>query len=113
MLSTSTSNMDVDGSELPGLEYGARAASELDERADGDGGAEGDAEVEGDDERRYCYCDRVSYGDMIGCDEPDCVREWFHLACVGLETIPRGQWYCDECLAKMGNAAPGGKRRKV
>lgn len=24
----------------------------------------------------------------------------FHLACVGLTATPKGQWYCDECLAK-------------
>lgn len=28
------------------------------------------------DERRYCVCNNVSYGDMIGCDDDDCLREW-------------------------------------
>lgn len=28
------------------------------------------------DERRYCFCNNVSYGDMIGCDGDDCEREW-------------------------------------
>lgn len=28
------------------------------------------------DERRYCFCNNVSYGDMIGCDDEDCEREW-------------------------------------
>lgn len=28
------------------------------------------------DERRYCFCNNVSYGDMIGCDDDDCEREW-------------------------------------
>ncbi len=62
---------------------------------------EGEAEAESDedgDEPRYCYCNEVSYGDMIACENDDCPREWFHLACVGLERAPRGKWFCsDEC----------------
>lgn len=27
-------------------------------------------------EPRYCYCDRVSYGEMVACDNDDCPREW-------------------------------------
>ncbi|KAK9365970.1 hypothetical protein V1509DRAFT_631233 [Lipomyces kononenkoae] len=50
----------------------------------------------------YCYCQQVSYGEMVGCDGPDCKREWFHLPCVGLSAPPKGQWYCNECAAKYG-----------
>ncbi|XP_054575327.1 inhibitor of growth protein 4 isoform X6 [Eptesicus fuscus] len=39
----------------------------------------------------------VSYGEMIGCDNPDCSIEWFHFACVGLTTKPRGKWFCPRC----------------
>ncbi|EPQ64999.1 Bgt-5200 [Blumeria graminis f. sp. tritici] len=51
------------------------------------------------DEPRYCYCDNVSYGEMVGCDADGCKREWFHLACVGLKTAPKGnaKWYCEDC----------------
>ena len=28
------------------------------------------------DEARYCYCNGVSYGQMIGCDDEQCAREW-------------------------------------
>lgn len=31
---------------------------------------------DGDDSRTYCYCDRVSDGEMIGCDYDRCQREW-------------------------------------
>ena len=27
-------------------------------------------------EQLYCFCNRVSYGEMIGCDDDDCKREW-------------------------------------
>lgn len=40
------------------------------------------------DEPRYCFCNQVSYGQMVGCDDKDCAREWFHLSCVGLTHPP-------------------------
>jgi inhibitor of growth protein 3 len=72
------------------------------------------------DETRYCVCNNVSYGDMIGCDDDNCQREWFHLGCVGLLKPPQGTWYCGECTqrraarnqktkkAKMARNGPGG-----
>ncbi|OQS03360.1 trafficking protein particle complex subunit [Thraustotheca clavata] len=36
----------------------------------------------------YCHCRRVSYGQMIGCDNEDCKYEWFHFDCVGLTEQP-------------------------
>ena len=38
----------------------------------GDGG---DGDGDGDD-RTYCFCDGVSYGEMIACDDESCEREW-------------------------------------
>uniref|UniRef100_A0A0K0FFC0 PHD-type domain-containing protein n=1 Tax=Strongyloides venezuelensis TaxID=75913 RepID=A0A0K0FFC0_STRVS len=49
------------------------------------------------DEPRYCLCDRVSYGDMVGCDNEKCTLEWFHFECVGLRSKPKGKWYCPLC----------------
>ncbi|OQR86876.1 hypothetical protein ACHHYP_20438 [Achlya hypogyna] len=45
----------------------------------------------------YCHCRRVSYGQMIGCDNEDCKFEWFHFDCVGLTEQPAGAWYCKDC----------------
>jgi hypothetical protein len=50
------------------------------------GADEGDDEEE--DEPRYCYCNSVSYGEMVACDMDGCAREWFHLQCVGLRKPP-------------------------
>lgn len=50
----------------------------------------------------YCYCQQVSYGEMVGCDGENCEKEWFHLPCTGLKEPPKGEWYCDDCKAKMG-----------
>lgn len=43
-------------------------------------------------EPTYCICQRVSFGEMVGCDNPECRREWFHFECVGLSANPRGRW---------------------
>ncbi|KAG8530927.1 uncharacterized protein KY384_004284 [Bacidia gigantensis] len=61
---------DADGSSMQGNEDGE----------DGEGG--------GEDEPRYCICEDYSYGEMVGCDNDDCAREWFHLKCVGLSKAP-------------------------
>ncbi|KAF8185056.1 hypothetical protein K438DRAFT_1837328 [Mycena galopus ATCC 62051] len=53
-------------------------------------------------ESRYCYCDQVSFGEMIACDDPRCKREWFHLTCTTLAAAPEGskKWYCDDCVLR-------------
>lgn len=49
---------------------------------------EEDEEPVDPNEPRYCFCNQVSYGQMVGCDDRDCAREWFHLNCVGLTHPP-------------------------
>lgn len=51
----------------------------------------------------YCYCQQVSFGEMVACENPDCRVEWFHYACVGLKPSERikGKWYCPECKPLM------------
>ena len=46
---------------------------EEDEEEDDD-----DDEENGDDKRLYCYCQQVSWGNMVACDDSDCRYEWFH-----------------------------------
>jgi len=54
-------------------------------------------------EPTYCLCKRVSFGNMIGCDNAECPIEWFHFECVGLTDPVKGKWYCPFCREK---AAP-------
>nr|XP_019044785.1 hypothetical protein I302_06698 [Kwoniella bestiolae CBS 10118]OCF23715.1 hypothetical protein I302_06698 [Kwoniella bestiolae CBS 10118] len=79
-------------------------------------------------EPKYCYCNQVSYGQMIGCENEECPLEWFHLSCLGLEQPPTGKWWCNLCRPKVGlgkggagkvgnrnvtgTAGGGGSRRK-
>ncbi|CDR87711.1 related to p33ING1b (ING1) protein [Sporisorium scitamineum] len=87
---------------------GSASASRADSPASNAGGAGDDA-----DEARYCFCNNVSYGDMIGCDDDDCEREWFHLGCVGLTKPPQGTWYCEACLERRAANGRGGKGKKA
>lgn len=61
--------------------------------------ADVDEEDEDPNEDRYCYCNGVSYGEMVACDNESCAREWFHLECTGLRSLPasNSKWFCDEC----------------
>ena len=55
-------------------------------------------------EPRYCLCNQVSYGEMVGCDNVECPIEWFHYGCVGILEPPKGKWYCPQCnIRKKGN----------
>ncbi|TGJ85200.1 hypothetical protein E0Z10_g3534 [Xylaria hypoxylon] len=74
----------------------------VDEDTNSSGHGDDEGEVEAD-EPLYCYCNGVSYGEMVACDANDCEREWFHLDCVGLKAAPPSnvKWYCDNCKDRI------------
>ena len=50
------------------------------------------------DKKIYCKCQENKDEEMIGCDNPNCKYEWFHLSCLGLTKVPdSSEWYCDYC----------------
>ncbi|KAJ6264428.1 Chromatin modification-related protein png1 [Drechslerella dactyloides] len=51
----------------------------------------------GEDQKPYCVCQQVSFGNMVACDNKSCPYEWFHWGCVGLTKEPAGSWFCDHC----------------
>ncbi|KAK4230499.1 hypothetical protein QBC38DRAFT_28929 [Podospora fimiseda] len=53
------------------------------------------------DDRKYCSCQNVSFGNMVACDNEKCPYEWFHWGCVGLKSEPNGTWYCPDCSESM------------
>lgn len=65
----------------------------------------------GEDDELYCFCQQVSYGAMVACDNPGCKYEWFHYDCVGLKEPPVGVWYCPECR-KDGKNIKREKKKK-
>lgn len=74
----------------------------------GEGGEEGDTTL-------YCMCRRVSYGEMIACDNTECPIEWFHLGCVGLTSTnrPRGKWFCPDCRFYESQEDAEGDHRRL
>ncbi|KAF7187363.1 Inhibitor of growth protein 3 [Pseudocercospora fuligena] len=52
------------------------------------------------DEPLYCICRKPEHGLMVGCDNEDCNKQWFHYRCAGLTEEPRGEWLCTECSTK-------------
>ncbi|KAK7754230.1 hypothetical protein SLS62_003807 [Diatrype stigma] len=97
-----------------------------------------DGNVIDPEEPRYCICNGVSFGTMIQCDndvsskedataaparsgnrqngkkkltppKQNCIREWFHLECVGLTEIPARttKWYCPECRVLLNIGGRG------
>lgn len=67
----------------------------------------------GDDDELYCFCQQVSYGAMVACDNPNCNYEWFHYNCVGLKEPPVGVWYCPECRKDVKKDTKKEKKQKV
>ncbi|KAG8950556.1 hypothetical protein FRC04_007375 [Tulasnella sp. 424] len=113
-------NANTNGNEEPPHHYGFALGptfdddfGPIDRHARGYGGTPddyranvpaGNANINGGEEpgdndgrRTYCYCDRVSYGEMIGCDDDQCQRQW-------------GEWVCDECKARRENEGVGAVR---
>jgi chromatin modification-related protein YNG2 len=42
---------------------------------------EGEEGEEGEDKELYCFCQKLSYGEMIACDNPDCPYQWVSVYC--------------------------------
>lgn len=80
------------------LAFNGNVAMSINSAADANGPNGEDA-----DNNLYCFCQRVSFGEMIGCDNEDCKYEWFHWSCVGITSPPKDDeiWYCPDCASKM------------
>ncbi|KAH9862394.1 hypothetical protein J1614_011049 [Plenodomus biglobosus] len=76
-------------------ESAASEAGTEDEDMSGVGG--GDADEDESDDTKYCTCQRVSFGDMVACDNDNCQYQWFHWECVGIKEEPLGDWLCPDC----------------
>ena len=95
------SRAPVRGSDLPikrshkkGAGLAAQLAAQAAREEEGSSLQGDDDDEDGENEPRYCYCNGVSYGEMVGCDADDCPREWFHLQCVGLTKAPAKNGMC-------------------
>lgn len=66
-------------------------------------GAGGEQEEDESDDTKYCFCQRVSFGDMVACDNDNCQYQWFHWECVGIKEEPLGDWLCPDCKKQPSN----------
>lgn len=62
----------------------AAAADDFDFDPDGqtyeEDALEDPGDIQGDpEEKTYCYCNRISFGQMVGCDDDNCDKEWVRL----------------------------------
>ena len=91
----------------PVMEF--RETNQGDERPD-------EAEEESEDEAERYFCDVCRRGDdeasLLLCDACDIGA---HTFCVGLESVPRGRWFCELCRGMEGEfagARDGGSSRR-
>lgn len=74
-----------------------------DDTADGENENDGD---NGDDAASHDECCLCGNGGILlvcdGGDHEDGCRRCFHLACVGLENVPSGDWICSACATNKG-----------
>ncbi|KAH9063964.1 hypothetical protein EDB87DRAFT_1601507 [Lactarius vividus] len=74
-----------------------------DEDAEGEDDVEegnGDEDEDNEDKTLYCFCQKMSYGEMVACDNAECAYQWFHLPCVNLKPPLPEVWYCSDCISK-------------
>ncbi len=62
-----------------------------------------DQESEHSSPELWCYCQTEESGEMIGCDNPGCKYQWFHTACLRINKIPKGKWFCPEWIKGKDN----------
>lgn len=46
-------------------------------------------------------CKRISFGNMIACENWTCPYEWFDYCCVSMTHARKGWWVCSECVKKQ------------
>ena len=67
--------------------------------------------VDPDEDKLYCFCGNIDYGEMIGCDGADREAEWFHFdVCVEIDpkAKPEGSRFCERC--RLGKDPKTGKK---
>lgn len=72
------------GSSAVGYEDEFDNDNENENEEDAAGVADVDGELADPDEKTYCYCGQVSFGQMVGCDGDDCEKEWVSLLSTSL-----------------------------
>ena len=99
--SPSTNDSDLSDAESGSGDDDEEAVTPPANNGDGDEDMVDIDDEEGGDDKKYCTCQNVSFGDMVACDNESCPYEWFHWSCVGLKSEPVGTWICPVCTKNM------------
>ena len=78
-----------------------RSKDEPDTESEPDKAKESDSKVAGE-EKSICFC-QTKGGVILRCSRESCLVGSFHLACVGLDSLPEGTWFCNECVIDVGD----------
>lgn len=62
-------------SEVDDMDFDFGEETQVAEEGEGDE-ADGEEGDDGDDKELYCFCQKLSYGEMIACDNPVCPYQW-------------------------------------
>lgn len=106
LLSSDLDKLENPQSEMPlfDQDFPSAASSHKKGRKKTSKSANEDADMDipiDDGEPIYCICNRVSFGQMIACENSNCQHgEWFHFDCLHLTSTPRGKWWCPECTSQ-------------
>jgi inhibitor of growth protein 3 len=95
---TSTNDSELSDAESVSLDEDEDGSPRPATKGDGDEEMADADDDDGADDRKYCVCSSVSYGDMVACDNENCPLEWFHWSCVDLKSEPAGTWICPVCI---------------
>lgn len=70
----------------------------------------------GEDEQVYCICQRVSFGEMIGCDDDNCQTEWVRTAVIDSDArsfiLAASAWTRRQKASGSARSAPSATRRR-
>lgn len=95
----------ADASETDGSQSRRRRGNKKQAQDENDVDMGEDEEMEdeeGEDDKRYCFCNQRSYGEMVACENEECPYQWFHTGCLNMKKVPDEDedWYCPTCREK-------------
>eukprot|EP00325_Prymnesiales_sp_UTEX-LB-985_P003595 CAMPEP_0174712708 /NCGR_PEP_ID=MMETSP1094-20130205/13617_1 /TAXON_ID=156173 /ORGANISM="Chrysochromulina brevifilum, Strain UTEX LB 985" /LENGTH=456 /DNA_ID=CAMNT_0015911805 /DNA_START=57 /DNA_END=1423 /DNA_ORIENTATION=- len=113
---------DDNASSVPTSKIGAATATakatvKAEVQADMEVEEEEDEEDDEEDDNDLCdTCGEAGDGDVLLCCDGAGCKAQFHLACVGLKKLPKGDWFCVACgktKSREDSVACGKGRRRI
>ena len=68
--------------------------------------------IENESEQSICICRESRESELIHCCDKSCMIKNFHTICLGIESVPKGKWFCPYCRNKKSRKPSKGKENK-